>query len=306
MLQTISAVPFAFGQETPAEIRIPISLAGRPMPVFQNGFLGSIDSDRRTIHVVDREGRLAGSCYITVPDSSVSLVYGVAISPQKTIVALASAKDDSGRIVSLLVYADFSGKMIRAVRTTPFAAGRNAVFFPDGRLLCIGREYDSQFEDVDGHSILRIYSESGILLNKALKVDMLRPNKRELHPLNWLTALGRDRLGLLDKENLRYTEVFFNGSIARPLTALGISSPFQVNGMALLANGDRLVSVQKEGVLALYRIADGADGQPVPRAVSSPKPPEGTKGFMVLGAANGQVALLAMPDRLVLSPETIL
>jgi hypothetical protein len=76
--------------------------------------------------------------------------------------------------------------------------------------------------------------------------------------------------------------------------------------MALLANGDRLVSVQKEGVLALYRIADGADGQPVPRAVSSPKPPEGTKGFMVLGAANGQVALLAMPDRLVLSPETIL
>ncbi|MBI3679543.1 MAG: hypothetical protein HY235_04025 [Acidobacteria bacterium] len=311
LLQTIGISPLVVCEglrgEVPREVRLPVDLSGRPVPVFHNGFLAAIDSDHLTVHVINAGGNLVMSCRVAVPGASVTSVHAVSVSPQKTIVAAAAAKDSEGRYAALLAFFDFRGNLIRFVRTTPFGVGR-PVFLPDGRLLCLGREHDDQYEDVEGHNILRFYSADGVLESKALNVNLLRPNRKELHPLNWMLAVGKNRVGALDRDNLRYTEFDLGGAIVRPLSRLGIDPPAQVTGIALLSNGDRLVSTQHDGgrSFGLYKLTDSGNNQVVPRAVTGIALPDGVKGFQVLGVDNADVVFLSVPvDRMLFARQPL-
>lgn len=317
-IQTIGAIPIAarkvVGVESSTEALLSIDLGGRLFPTFQNGFLTAIDSDGLSVRVVDIAGNLVTSCQVAVPEASISRVYAATISPQKTIVMAAAAKDSDGRYASLLVFADLHGKVIRMVRTNPFAAGK-LVSLPDGRLVCIGREHDEQFNDVDGHSIMRVYSASGVLTSKAVNVNFLRPNWKDPHPLTWMPTLGTNRIGLLDQVNLRYVEFDLDGTITRPLASAGIDPPVRVSGIALLANGDRLVSLDHGQVagtnyrygysFGVYKL-QGSGNRVMRRAVTEITLPRGAKGLQVLGLHEGNVVFLSIPaDRLVFARQPL-
>lgn len=317
-IQTIAAIPIALQKaawaESPTEALLSIDLGGRPFPAFQNGFLSAIDSDGLTVRVVDRTGNLVTSCQVAVPGASISRVYEAAISPQKTIIMATAATDSDGRYASLLIFADFEGKLIRMVRTNPFAAGK-LVSLADGRLVCIGREHDEQFNDVESHSIMRVYSSGGVLISKGINVNLLRPNWKDSHPLNWMPTAGTDRIGLLDKDTLRYVEFDLNGRIIRPLASLGIDPPVRVSGIALLSDGSRLVSVahgQATGTTYRYGFSfgvyklQGPGDRIVKRAVTEIPLPRGAKGLQVLGVWEDNVVLLSIPaDRLVFARQPL-
>jgi hypothetical protein len=319
LLGSLVAIPTAFGQKlggAVTKVLLPTDTSGRIKQLFQNGFLPIVERDLRSVTVIDTAGNLVASFQLAIPDAAVIGVGAVAVSSQKTIVAAVSAKAADGRFASLLVFTDLSGKLIRIVRTTPFAAGR-LVFLPDGGLLGVGREYDDRyglFEDVEGHNVLRFYSPIGVLQGKALNVDLLRPNKRDLHPLDWFVAPGIDRIGMLDRENLRYVEIDYSGAVIRPLAPLGVDRPARVNGVAVLSNGDRLVSVEypvKPGdppsaAFVLYQLRDTPNGQVTRRVVREITPPEGFMGLSVLGVHQGNLVLSTTPvGALVLAPQPL-
>ena len=320
VLRTLGAVATVFNQVVAGPSRrkvlVPIDTGGRVTHLLQNGFLPIVERDLRSVSVIDTAGNLVASFQLAIPDASVSGIGAVAVSSQRTIVAAALAKAADGRFASLLVFTDFSGTLIRIVRTTPFAAG-HVVFLPDGRLLCVGREYDDRyglFEDVEGHNVLRFYSPDGVLQGKALNVDLLRPNKRDLHPLNWFVAPGKDRLGMLDAEKLHYVEFDHSGAIIRPLAPLGVDRPARVNGVTLLSNGDRLVSVEypiipdapPSAAFVLYQLRDTPNGQVTRRAVKEIAPPEGFLGLRVLGVHQGDLVLSTSPvGALLLAPQPL-
>lgn len=320
LLQALGAAPTVFGQtalealELGCKYLLPIDLGGRVIHLFQNGFLPVVERDLRSITVIDVTGGIAASFQVSIPEAAVTAVGAVAVSSEKTVVAAVSAKAADGRYASLLTFADFTGKPKRIVRTTPFAAGR-LVFLPDGRLLCIGREYDDRyglFEDVEGHSILRFYSAGGVLEGKALSVDRLRADKRELHPLDWLVAPGKDRIGLLDRESMRYIEFDHAGTVIRSLAPLGIDPPARVSGIALLSNGDRIVSVEfpihsgAESAFGLLQLTDTPDKGVARRSVTEIVPPEGFLGLDVLGIRGGDLVLRTNPaGALMLFPQPI-
>ena len=300
------AVRALLGESPLRSFPMPLSMSGGPLTTFQNGFLPVIDSDL-TVQVVDATGNVVGSTRVTVPGAAVSRVYAAAVSRDRVIIAGAAAKDPEGRIASLLVFSDFKGNIIRVTRTTPFAASK-FIYLHDGTLLCLGREHDDQFEEVPGHKILRFYSSDGKLTSQALNVDLLVPQGRRLHPLNWDLVPGPDRIGLLDRVNLRYVEVDYKGAIVRPLGSLGIEAPTRVTGIALLSNGDRLVSTDQAGhsPLGLYRLKDSSNGQVTKTSADEFKVPDGSKGLMVIGVWQTDVVFLTMPiDRIVFAPQAV-
>lgn len=308
VLRTLATVPTVFGQAVAGSARkvlLSIDTGGRMVDLLQNGFLPIVERDLRSVSVIDTAGNLVASFQLAIPDATVHAIGALAVSSANTIVAAVSAKAADGRFASLLVFTDFSGKLIRIVRTTPFAAGR-LLYLPDGRLLCVGREYDERyglFEDVEGHSILRFYSGDGVLQGRALNVDLLRPNKRDLHPMNWLVAPGKDRFGMLDGENWRYVEISYSGAIIRRPGPFGVDPPARVNGVALLSNGDRLVSVEypvdpgdpPSAAFVLYQLRDAPNGQIKRRVVKEITPPEGFMGLAVRGIHQGDLVLSTSP-----------
>jgi hypothetical protein len=281
-----------------------ISSQGRFVPQFQNGFLTFRDMDRVTVSVVDATGNLVMTRKISIPDAVVTGVSAVAVSPLKKVVMSASAKDADGRFASVLILTDLTGSGTTVVRTTPYAATVVA-FLPDGRLLCVGREYDDQFNSVPGYSIVRFYSNGGILLGKALNITQTNLGRQDVKPLNWQPVFGADRIGLFDHfTSQRYMEIDHNGAMIRPPGPLGSGVDKNVSGIALLSTGDRLVS-GGPGLLDIFRLK-GANSSITKELINSLPLPNDVTGLKVLGTLNSDLALMAFPgERLVFVPQPV-
>ena len=290
-------------------MRLSINLSGRSTSVFQNGFLPLRDVGAPNITLLDVDGQLAASFTLIIPDAAVTIVRDATVSSEKTIVAAVGAKSQSGQLASLLVFTDLNGTPKRIVQTNPFVATQ-VRFLPDGSLLCVGREHDEQFDDVPGHSVLRFYSAAGVLQGKALNEMCYGPTERDTHPLDWQLTLANDRAALLDKTTLRYVEFNHTGTIVRTLGPLGIDSSMStLGGLAILANGDRLIAVYKTDEVArrfsLCQLKDDRDHVSV-RTVTEIQPPRGSKGLLVAGVYKDSVVLLTTPaGGMLVAPQTL-
>lgn len=300
-----SAPASVFAGGTSQLVSLPIPIGDGPVPVFENGFVGIIDANRRTIHRLDMAGRLAGPLYVTVPGADSWMVMTAGISRAGVFAAGVGAKDSAGRLASLLVLANPGAADARIIQLGGFGVGKVA-FLPGGEIVCLGREVDQNFSEVPGHEVLRFYSPDGVLLRKALPVETLRPVRKDKHPLNWLMRVNGRTIGLLDGEGFRYSEVDHSGEVMRPPGPLpAFAGPVVISGFALADNGDRIVSVQVGEPVgerlnfgrrtALYRFA-GAPNTAATRTLIEPSfLPEWVRGTMVLGLDGDRLVLLPNP-----------
>jgi hypothetical protein len=268
------------------------------------------DADRRTITIVDSRGSVVSSFRLSVPEAVVTGVFHLAISADRTLVAAVEAKGPEGRYASLLVFSDLEGKIQRIVRTNPFAAVR-PLFLSEGRLLCVGREIDEQFNEIEGYHVLRFYSPQGVLLSRAVPIDLLRPTRRDPEPMEWDVAAGDGRIAMFDRDRLRYVEFDEQGNILRPLAPLGFDPPAGALGLALLSGGRCLIGIEQRNAgelkdrFTLLLLRWGAAGLQR-RLVRQIAPPEGAFGFSVLGVHEGKVVLMTTPgDTMVFVPESV-
>lgn len=291
------------------EAVVSASLAGRHLCPFQNGYLPVCDADRQTITILDSRGNLVSSFRPSLPEAVLIGVFHLAISADRTLVAAVEAKGPDGRYANLLVFCDLQGKIRRIVRTNPFAAVR-PLFLSDGRLVCVGREIDEQFDEIEGYHVLRFYSPEGVLLAKQVPIDLLRPTRRDPEPMEWDLAVGDGRIAMLDRDRLRYAEFDERGNVVRPLTSLGFDPPVGGTGLALLPGGRCLIGIEHrkasemKGRFQLYLLRWSAAGVER-RLLGQIAPPEGTFGFYVLGVHEDKVVLLATPgNRMIFVPES--
>lgn len=305
---TISVGSTARASKLVFQAFLPFPLTG-PVPTFENGVVSILDSALTTVSLVDLKGDLLGSFSPRMPRVAVERISHVAISPAKRIVISFSGRDSTGRLSFFLAFADISGRISHSVQMHAFAP-RRVIFLPGDRLLSLGREYDSDWEEIPRHNVLRFLSPEGTLQKSTLEVTGLR-SATSGHPLHWTMVAAPGRIGLLDAEDRRYCEIDYDGAIVRPLGPLGITAPDHVTGMALLPNGDRLVTLDRprmEGgrlhyghICAVLQISG-----PPGRSMSSTSRPDMTprveKSFVTaLGSYDGRVVLLARPsDRLLI------
>lgn len=292
------------------EAVVSVSLGGRHLCPFQNGYLPVCDADRQTITIVDSHGNLVSSFRLSLPEAVLIGVFHLAISADRTLVAAVEAKGPDGRYANLLVFCGLEGKIRRIVRTNPFAVVR-PLFLSDGRLVCVGREIDEQFNEIEGYHVLRFYSRDGVLLARAAPIDLLRPTRRDPEPMEWDLAAGDGRIAMLDRAGLRYVEFDDQGNVIRSLTPLGFDPPAGTLGLALLAGGRCLIGIEhrKAGKLKdrfeLCLLRWGAAGLER-RLLRRIAPPEGAFGFFVLGVHEGNVVLLTTPgNKMIFVPESV-
>ncbi|MFN0169522.1 MAG: hypothetical protein ACKV22_24130 [Bryobacteraceae bacterium] len=290
------------------EFQLPFPVGGMPPPTFENGFVTVLDSTMTLVFLVDLEGRLVSNFSPRIPGAAVERISHVAVSRAGKLVLAMSAKDGSGRYSFFLGMADLSGQLSKLVQLHPYAVAR-PLFLPDGRLFCLGKEYDSHFTSVPGHQVLRFYSPEGVLLNKALNVDSF--GSAASHPVTWKPALGSDRVGLLDSEYLRYCEIDFAGKIVRPVSKLGVAEHTMVTGLVLLPNGDRLATLdipkmingcpQYGSTCGVVQISDTAAGGLSLRERTDLMPAEPGGFVSFIGSHEGKPVFLARkPDRILI------
>lgn len=296
---------------SPELVTLPLSLGGLPVPVFENGFLGILDTGRTTVRRLDMAGQLAGPLRVSIPGAASWMVMGMGLSRNGAVAAYAGAKDSSGRLASLLVLAGFNTSEQKIIQLGDFGIGKLA-FLPGGEMVCLGREIDPNFKEVPGHEVLRFYSPEGVLLRKALKVEALRTDPKERHPLNWLMRVNARSIALLDPKGQRYCEVDHAGQLARSCEPLPpFETPARISGFALAGNGDRIISAETgepgggrssfRGKTVLYRFTDAGRS-----TVDLSFLPEWVRGTMVLGTYTGRLVLMPDPStHLVICPREI-
>jgi len=102
---------------------IPISSYshGGPIPRFGYGRLVNYRADGVTVTAYRPDGMMAFSRVLTLSEATATRIRDVAISSEGKVAAVASAKDRSGRSVSVIVWFGADGSQIRTVVTSPYA-----------------------------------------------------------------------------------------------------------------------------------------------------------------------------------------
>lgn len=311
-LSTVVNTRLALGASTlSAEISLPLNLSGMPVPTFENGFLAVLDSELTTVTLIDMQGVIASTFSPRLPGAAVLRIGGVAVSRTGKLVLSLSAKDALGHYSFFFAMASSSGQVNRIVQLHPFAV-RKTLFLPDGRLFCLGREYDANFKDVSGHHVARFYDSNGALQSTALPVEGLMSRAGSSHPVEWSTALAPDKIGLLDRESKQYCEIDYAGKVVRPLSKLEIDESTKVTGIVLLPNGDRLLTLdipQKDNDRLRYgvtcgvvQITDAAGAGGLSLLSRHDLMPTGPNPFVTaIGSHNGKPVFFGRgPDRMLI------
>ncbi len=116
--------------------------------------------------LVDTSGRVLFSGQLSLPGAIVTVILGVAVSPNQQVVIAGGAKSKDGTVAPVLVWADVRGNVKTVVQTASFFPG-SVAFVSEGSLIALGRENDSQLREVPGHRVLRLYAPDGKLASEA-------------------------------------------------------------------------------------------------------------------------------------------
>jgi hypothetical protein len=190
-----------------------VRYAGQPAPRFANGMLvarhtPSISTSR--ISRWDTSGRQLPDVNISMPNVARTIVSDAAVHPKSGIVLALTAVSENNRGAPLLLWADQSGKVVRAVETSPFAANR-IVFSEDGTLWTFGREFDAGLRDVPEYNVIRRYDQTGKLIGSTLPRSSFA-GKMAPHITSHLVSSG-NKVGILSLTKGEWIELDLQGKL---------------------------------------------------------------------------------------------
>ncbi len=145
-------------------------LAHHPMPAYR---AGHVFSGNRTLTAirVDRIGGSPGPAVeqaLDLPDSFRHTIGDVAVSFDGAIAVSATIMDEEGRFASVIAWLRADGSLVRAVRTSPFAASEIG-FTADGSLWAFGIVKKKDRRGIEPvHDLVRRYAPDGKLTGSFL------------------------------------------------------------------------------------------------------------------------------------------
>ncbi len=169
------------------------------------------DSDHATLRAFDDAGVPAAITKLVLPEATAVVVRDVAVSPSGDFVVAASAQNGAGSLSSVIAWTDRQGRLIRAVRTSPFAAFL-VTFASDGTLWAAGRVHDELFRDTPHHDVIRVYDQQGRFIRSLLPSESFAASK--WHPArgSYLVS-GKDRIGLFSASTSEWVEMRLSGEV---------------------------------------------------------------------------------------------
>jgi hypothetical protein len=138
----------------------------QPPPRYSYGFLLAFDPNAAQIWSY-RDGILKTNTKIVIPGVNSLRIRHVACSPDGILAASVALSNPQLGFTSAIVWIDQAGKIIRVIRTSPFAVGA-VTYSSDGHLWALGRTRDDTYHEVAEYNILREYNSDGILVRTLL------------------------------------------------------------------------------------------------------------------------------------------
>lgn len=226
----------AWSQEVVRSQALAWDFSGQPIPRYKGGFLVAYDSDHSTMRAFDPSGALVAEAKLALPGAVAARIRDVAVAPNGDFVAAASAQSASGAISSVIAWVDRGGRLVRAVRTSPFAAARIA-FAGDGTLWAAGRVHDEQFKPVPNHDLVRVYDSQGRLVGSLLPSGSFSAGQQ--HPAaEAFLASGKDRMGLYSAAAAEWVEMSLSGEILGRWRTAALPEGASLIGVGLTSSGD--------------------------------------------------------------------
>lgn len=230
----------AWSQVVEKSVSVPHDFAGQPIPRYEGGLLVAWNSDGSNVRAFDEIGAQVAAFRVSLPEATVLRVGDVAVTSSGQLILAVSAKNPEGQLASVLVWVDKSGKLLRAVRTSPFAAFQ-ITSSADGCLWAAGRVYDAEFKEVPGHDILRKYDGEGRLVKSLLPRDSFRAS--HWHPArDSVLVAGVDRVGFYSMNASEWIEVRFSGEVSGRWHEAKLPADTILMGGALTAAGEAYLS----------------------------------------------------------------
>lgn len=124
LLGSLPFGPTRLGASQIEQVPIPLSSGGKPsISGYQNGILPLLEADLCTMSLVDTSGRVLFSGQLSLPGAIVTVILGVAVSPNQQVVIAGGAKSKDGTVAPVLVWADVRGNVKTVVQTASFFPG---------------------------------------------------------------------------------------------------------------------------------------------------------------------------------------
>lgn len=223
------------------------SLAGRPVPKWENGLLIGYDTDPLPARVFayDRAGRLVTEAYLRIPGATRLMLRAIAASPSGILAVGGSAYSSEGALAAFIACFGPSGAVQRLVRTSPFAPIRMC-FTSDGMLWVAGREATPDFKAEAPHDILRRYDGSGRVIQTLLPRDSFVTHD-SYHPAvrAFLVASG-DKVGFYSPGAREWVELSLSGTVLGRWRGIDLFPPVRVTGAGLTPEGSLYLSCVRE------------------------------------------------------------
>lgn len=236
LLAAMSQIGPAWSQEVVRSQVLSWDFSGQPIPRYKSGFLVAYDSDHATMRAFDKTGALVAVAKLTLPEATTVMIRDVAVAPNGDFVAAVSAQNVSGALSSAIAWVDGRGRLVRAVRTSPFAAAR-IVFAGDGTLWAVGRVHDEEFRPVPNHDLVRVYDSQGRLIRSLLPSGTFATSQQ--HPAGEAFLVGgNDRVGLYSAAASEWVEISLSGEILGRWRTAAIPQGTSLMGVGLTSSGD--------------------------------------------------------------------
>ncbi len=190
------------------------SLGGQPLPSYQAGYVFSRNQSHTAIWV-DRAKESPGTAIekmLDLPDSFRHSIREVAVAFDGSIAVTASVMDKEGRFVSVIAWLRVDGSLIRAVRTSPFAAA-DIGFTADGSLWAFGIvKQEDMREEEPVHDVLRQYAPDGRLIRTLLPRSAV--STKHAHPISYgFLATSRNYAAMLSSSAKKFALISTGGIV---------------------------------------------------------------------------------------------
>lgn len=265
----IPALPGSSGATGP-EVLIQRTLAGKPVPKWENGFFAGFDFEPQqspTIFAYDRHGRRLFETQLALDGASRVWLRSAAASADARFAFSGGAESASGSRVYFIAFVDSSGRLTRVNRLERLAA-RHLCFASDGTLWAAVQPVLEEGHREPEHDVLRVYSRTGEFRFSALprssfaasSIDPLRHPHPADDSLSAASQLVANQDGVLFvttgfKEAIRLSNT---GEILSRIRFERPGKDAFLTGLSLSPSGEMYVSTQESlpsgaGLFAFYR-----------------------------------------------------
>ncbi|WP_031498046.1 hypothetical protein [Bryobacter aggregatus] len=171
------------------------TFTGKPVPKYSRGVLLARDPAESCVYLV-RPGQQSQRIQLKLPEDGTYYVRDATLSPKGTLVTVGTVKSATNTSGALVIVVPNTGET-KVVLTDHFGTALVAVT-DNSEIVVAGREYDSTFRDIPGASILRIYTEDGVLVKKLLPREMVLGEGKILSITESSLAYGNGNVALVN------------------------------------------------------------------------------------------------------------